>query len=321
MKSAIRMGLHRHVDARLTPIEQQTRRRIFWVIRKMDIYVSTMLGLPGSIADDDIDQELPLDIDDSCLLEDRILPQPYGQVAPMAATVAHIRLLSILKKITTFVYPIKGAEQRIAGNSRVYFVDHSTIHEIEVSLKTWLDELPESLKSPVQVSERVARHVQYFTSHKCWLTLCRSSCLLRTSFYHVRLLLYRPFTHNLSNAEGSSRSQDQRQAAAAAACLSAAKHIVHITEEMKDGSLLAPGHWFALYATFFAVFSLVYFVLENPLDERAPAAFEDAKLGRDLLASFRDRSPIAERCSVSLKVLRIQIDAKWFDTDCKADSI
>jgi hypothetical protein len=69
---------------------------------------------------------------------------------------------------------------------------------------------------------------------------------------------------------------------------------------MKD-VLLTPGHWFALYATFFAVFSLVYFVLENPSDERAPAVFEDAKRGRELLASFHDRSPIAARCSV-LKV-------------------
>ncbi len=133
--------------------------------------------------------------------------------------------------------------------------------------------------------------------------LSYSSCLLRTSYFHVRLLLYRPFTHYLSDADGSSRSQDQPQAAAAAACLSAAKHIVHIAEEMKDGSLLAPGHWFTLYATFFAVFSLVHFVLENPSDARAPAVFEDAKLGRKLLASFHDRSPIAERCSVSLKVL------------------
>jgi len=166
MKSAIHMGLHRRVDARFTPIEQQTRCRIFWVIRKMDIYVSTMLGLPGSIADDDIDQEFPLDTDDSCILEDRIVPQPYGQVAPMAATNAHIRLMAVLNKIITFIYPIRGAEQRIAGNSRVYFVDHSRVHEIEISLRTWLNELPGSLKSPVQTSERLARYVLYSTSHK-----------------------------------------------------------------------------------------------------------------------------------------------------------
>lgn len=70
---------------------------------------------------------------------------------------------------------------------------------------------------------------------------------------------------------------------------------------MKE-ALLTPGHWFALYATFFAVFSLVYFVLENPSDERAPVVFEEAKRGRELLVSFRERSPIAARCSTSLKV-------------------
>jgi hypothetical protein len=42
-----------------TPLERQMRSRIFWVLRKIDVYVSTMLGLPDSIADDHIDQELP----------------------------------------------------------------------------------------------------------------------------------------------------------------------------------------------------------------------------------------------------------------------
>lgn len=107
--------------------------------------------------------------------------------------------------------------------------------------------------------------------------------------------------HYFPYEEPKNLSVDKAHAAAAVACLSAAKHVVHITQEMKDG-LLTGGHWFALYATFFAVFSLVYFVLENPSDDRAPTAFEDAKQGRDLLASLRDRSPIAERCTVSLKV-------------------
>lgn len=113
-------------------------------------------------------------------------------------------------------------------------------------------------------------------------------------------MLYRPFTHYLSHKEPRNPSKDHTHAATAATCLSASKHIIHIAEEMKD--LLTGGHWFAIYASFFAVFSLVYFVLENPSDDRAPAAFKDAKQGRDLLASLCERSLIAERCSVSLKV-------------------
>ncbi len=162
LRSAVHMGMHRCVTAKFTPLERQMRSRIFWVLRKIDVYVSTMLGLPDSIADDHIDQELPLEVDDGCILEDRILPQPYGRLAPIAATNAHIRLMGILKKITTYVYPIKGVEQRTSDRIRVYFVDHSKVHEIEIALKKWLDGLPDALKKPVHVSERLARHVTPF---------------------------------------------------------------------------------------------------------------------------------------------------------------
>ncbi|KAK5018540.1 Gypsy retrotransposon integrase-like protein 1 [Cryomyces antarcticus] len=113
-------------------------------------------------------------------------------------------------------------------------------------------------------------------------------------------MLYRPFTHSLSQEDTKLSSKGRTHAAAVAACLSASKHILHIAEEMKGG-LLSGGHCFAIYASFFAVFSLVYFVLENPLDDRAPEVFRDARQGRDLMASFRDRSLVAEKCSVSLE--------------------
>lgn len=158
IKSAVLMGLHRRVAPSVSLIERETRRRIFCVLRKIDIYVSTMLGLPASIADNDIDQEIPLDVDDGCVHEDGILAQPYRRFTQMTATIAHVRLMGILKQVTTHVYPIKGMEQRIRGRSRVYFVDHSKIHEIEISLRQWFGSLPESLKPPAHVSERLTRH-------------------------------------------------------------------------------------------------------------------------------------------------------------------
>ncbi len=39
LRSAIRMGLHRCVPNEFSPLEQETRKRTFWVIRNMDIYV------------------------------------------------------------------------------------------------------------------------------------------------------------------------------------------------------------------------------------------------------------------------------------------
>ena len=159
LKSAVHMGLHRRVASPLNPIERETRRRIFWVLRKMDTYVSAVLGLPSSISDDDIDQEMPLEVDDACILEDRILPQHYGHFAQMTATNAHIRLMGILQKITTYVYPPKGLEHRIRGRRKVYLVEQSKVYEIELALQRWLNELPESPEAFAHALERLTRHV------------------------------------------------------------------------------------------------------------------------------------------------------------------
>src|ERR1700753_1664479 len=64
LRSALRMGLHRNFDANFSPIERETRKRVFWVIRKMDTYVGALLGLPHTMSDEDIDQDYPVEVDD-----------------------------------------------------------------------------------------------------------------------------------------------------------------------------------------------------------------------------------------------------------------
>ena len=58
-RSALRMGLHRSYAGQFNPIEAEIRKRVFWIVRKLDIYVGAMLGLPQTLSDDDIDQGLP----------------------------------------------------------------------------------------------------------------------------------------------------------------------------------------------------------------------------------------------------------------------
>jgi hypothetical protein len=51
LTSSLRMGLHRCVSVGFNPIVSETRKRIFWVVRKMDTYISALLGLPKTIND------------------------------------------------------------------------------------------------------------------------------------------------------------------------------------------------------------------------------------------------------------------------------
>ena len=145
LRYAIRMGLHRSFNVNFTPIEAETRKRLFWVIRRMDTYVGAMLGLPHFLEDDDVDQDYPTEVDDEYITETEILPMPEGTISVMAASNAHVKIVQILSKICKHVYPTKGTQG--GGNNAVtYSVSYSKIREIEQNMQQWLDELPMALK-------------------------------------------------------------------------------------------------------------------------------------------------------------------------------
>ena len=113
--------------------------------------------------------------------------------------------------------------------------------------------------------------------------------------------MYRPFVHYVSQARQNEKT-DKRSYACAAACVSVARNIVHITSEMKRRRLLIGAYWFVMYTTYFAILTLVYFVLENPSSPTGKDILKDAMDGRDTLASLAKRSFAADRCSTSLGV-------------------
>lgn len=65
MRTVTDLGLHRHASTRdLPPFIAQLRRRLFWVVYTLEGILASTLGRPISLADCDIDQPLPLSIDD-----------------------------------------------------------------------------------------------------------------------------------------------------------------------------------------------------------------------------------------------------------------
>lgn len=146
LRSAVRMGLHRSFN-QFNPIEVETRKRVFWVIRKMDTYVGALLGLPHALSEDDIDQEYPIEVDDQYITESGILPMPEGSLSLISAFNAHTDLVAIVAKIVKHVYPIKGAlPSQNKDNAKSYSVSYSKIRELEKDLQSWLEKLPMGLK-------------------------------------------------------------------------------------------------------------------------------------------------------------------------------
>ncbi|KAL4785648.1 fungal-specific transcription factor domain-containing protein [Aspergillus varians] len=286
LRSALRLGLHRSVTTNFNPIERELRRRIFWVIRKMDVYVSTLLGLPQMLSEDDIDQEYPMSIDGEFITEDGILPTPRDRIHAMVGPNAHTRLTVIVLKIVKYIYPLKTAQHRSKSDQR-YVVSHSKIREIERDLQNWMEELPAALRPGTEVSPQIERIRQ----------------LLRISYAHAQMVMYRPFLHYVSSGS-QARGVDRRSYACAAACVSVSRNIVHITTGMHKKGLLNGSFWFTMYTTYFAILSLLFFVLENPDSPTAKdGVLKDAMEGKNTLAGLAKKSLAADRCSQSLNSL------------------
>ncbi|KAF9889105.1 hypothetical protein FE257_008082 [Aspergillus nanangensis] len=286
LRSALRLGLHRSVTANFNPLEQELRKRVFWVIRKMDVYVSTLLGLPQMLSDDDIDQEYPMAVDGEFITSEGILPTPKNYTALMAGANAHTRLSNIILKVVKYIYPVKHAQHRSKSDLR-YVVSHSKIREIERDLQAWMEELPAALRPGTEVSPQLERVRQ----------------LLRISYAHVQVVMYRPFLHYVSGGS-QARGVDRRSYACAAACVSVSRNIVHITTGMHKRGLLNGAYWFTMYTTYFAILSLLFFVLENPDSPTAKdGVLKDAMEGKNTLAGLAKKSMAADRCSQSLSCL------------------
>lgn len=156
LRSALRLGLHRSVAANFNPIERELRKRIFWVIRRMDVYVGAMLGLPQMLSDDDVDQEYPLELDDEFITPEGLLPMPSDRSPLMAGANAHTRLTNITLKVVKYIYPVKNVKYRSQSDQR-YMVSHSKIREIDRDLQAWMEELPAALRPGTEVSPRLER--------------------------------------------------------------------------------------------------------------------------------------------------------------------
>lgn len=111
-----------------------------------------MLGLPASLRDDDIDQDMPAEIDDEFVTEWNILSQPPDQPSITVGCNVYTRLMGIISKITKYIYPLKAPLVEGKGLIRL-----DLVKEIEQDLERWRTSIPEHLVQP----EKGSRFFKY----------------------------------------------------------------------------------------------------------------------------------------------------------------
>ncbi|CAG59674.1 uncharacterized protein GVI51_G08679 [Nakaseomyces glabratus] len=293
MRSVLREGFHRNLpdNSIHTPLEIEMRKRLFYTIYKLDVYVNAMLGLPGSLDREDFDQELPLDLPDEALTEQGINydQNPYSLSSTGIAN-EHTKLFMILGDILKHLYPIKKIN---------IFISHKTVTDLELKLKMWLEELPREL-----VPNAHDIHPQYERANK----------LLHLAFLHVQLILYRPFIHYISK-NVIKTEEDELSYLRANNSIKVSRTVVHLAQDMLKNNLLTGSYWYACYTIFYSVAGLLFYIheAEKPNTNNTDEYYEilkDANVGREVLIKLKDSSMAAERTYHLLNKLFEKLNSK-----------
>lgn len=270
LRSALKEGLHRNLSIfqnaknKLTPIEIDTRKRLFYTIYKMDIYINSLLGLPRSINEDEFDQEFPEELDDENITVDSFnYEEQQGRLSSAGCANHHTKLMLIISHIVKDLYPIKLHKKGglVDGTGAIpgerHGVDrltpeytHSKVTEIEFELKFWLDNLPLELKPTDPNVYDSGKHIP-----KKFLL---ANCYLHLAFLNCQIMLYRPFIHFISNGT-INRKSDPRSLIRGRNCIKVARMVVKLANKMIDQNLLIGTYWFSMYTIFFSIACLIYY--------------------------------------------------------------
>lgn len=334
LRSALKEGLHRNLTIfqsskrKLDPIEVDTRKRLFYTIYKMDIYINSLLGLPRSISEDEFDQEFPVELDDEFITRETYLfDKQEGRLSSSGCANHHTKLTIILSHIVKELYPIK-IKTKLPAELTVSNRMHNKVTELEQELKLWLDNLSPELKPTDPNDSDGGKHIPE--------RFLLANYYLHLSFLNCQISLYRPFIHFISNGYQSTNS-DPRSLIRGRNCIKVARMVVKLANKMIDQNLLIGTYWFSMYTIFFSIACLIYYFhfanynnQHNKMgvnyagvlfddDLNIEMIRKDIEIGRKVLDTLKNMSNASLRIYNILNNLFEQLNRKTADTSLKAN--
>ncbi|OQV00477.1 Fungal specific transcription factor domain-containing protein [Cladophialophora immunda] len=284
--AAMRMGLHSQASCDgLSELEKDVRRRTFWTIVKLDIYSGTVLGLPGMIKLDYVDQPKP-----SGHIRD-YANEDWGGFASLstrrmfAASAQYLEILMIMSKVVQKLYPKTDSEAHRVGESKKIYVSNAAILEIENEFKIWRDGLSDSLGLTEDNSNA-------------------SSIVYELEMVHNfgYILLYRPFLHYLAKAK-SENPPNVQLLRCAACCVKISRFTISRSNEMLQKGFLAPAAWQSVYTVFLSLVTLIFFLATQHGNKDYAIIQKETETGVRILARTSCQDIGSRRCLDVLRVL------------------
>lgn len=246
------LGLHRREDRKRPPptyhrdyIEEQCKKRTFWVAYTLDKYLGVIFGRPRHYHDDDIDQDFPDAVND----EDMTPTGPKGSDndCHIESLISHAKLAQIAERISREVYTIKSIpdEERLAA-----------AHRLGAELRQWRASLPPFLGA-INPSSLIPSYR-------------RQAMALRMSYSHTVMLAHRPFL--LKNTRRHSEDLRRLARESITECIRAAQSVLEAVDRMAREGRLFHAFWWTHYVCFCAL--VVVYVWAIQESNNSPTVIE-----------------------------------------------
>lgn len=293
------LGLHRKFPVKPSKkggshLELELRKRIFWSVYVLDKYLSIMFGRPRLLHDEDIDQELPDEMNDDDLLEEDPARRTGSTDSMMIASVLHYRYTaphSALFFLLSANTP--GRLGRILGeiSRQLYSINPlsrdsplETAVRLTSELEKWKETVPPLFNS-VRPSSLIP-------------PLCRQSQVLQLAYAHAMIHVTRSFLlDDFTDLSRRPRDPHPLVSAHVHKCIEAAEHIMTLVDELAQQTLFIQSFWFTHYVCFCAILVVYIHVIQQHRQSLAPSPSAGSPADVDKLHLLFS---LAERCQQHL---------------------
>lgn len=274
------LGLHRKCAVKLSKngcsyFELELRKRIFWSVYTLDKYLSIMFGRPRLLHDEDIDQELPDEMNDEDLLEEDPSRRTGSTDSMMIASVLHYRLGRILGEISRQLYSINPLSRDSPLETAV---------RLTSELERWKESVPPLFNS-VRPSSLIP-------------PLCRQSQVLQLAYSHAMIHVTRSFLLNdFTDLSRRPRDHHPMVSTHVQKCIEAAEDIMKLVDSLARQTLFIQSFWFTHYVCFCAILVVYIHIIQQHRQSTAPSPSVGTPADVDKLHALLS---LAEACQQNL---------------------
>ncbi|KAL4075802.1 fungal-specific transcription factor domain-containing protein [Scleroderma citrinum] len=271
VRTAQDLGLHRS-PRRLTisPIEKETRRKIWWNVYCLDRMLALALGRPLGVEDSDCDVELPVDVDDDHLSEyfSGVSVSPKHP-SLMAGTIAIANLYQIAGRVLRQVYAIDNCKEVLEPERRADL--RRSVESLDIELSRWCDNLPLQFKNESPTDKHISM-----------------AAVLCSHYYSVLTTLHRNFLPVKHDQPVVPNSVSKG--------VSSARSCIRLTPSMKN--VVPPCHHLAFFIQhlFSSAVIILLYAMHSPDARAATAAMEEARSCLPAIESWEGYWPGARKC-------------------------